>query len=35
MENVIQKMRLKVAPYGKRRDESIARELERGVAHMA
>ena len=33
-ESIIQEIRLKVALYNKWRDESIARELERGVAHM-
>ena len=33
-ENTIQEIRLKVALYNKWRDESIARELKRGVAHM-
>ena len=33
-ENIIQEIRLKVALYNKWRDESIARELERGVPHM-
>ena len=34
-ESVIQEIRLTVAPYSKRRDESISRELEGGVQHMA
>ena len=33
-EDIIQEIRLKVALYNKWRDESIARELERGVAHI-
>ena len=33
-ESIIQEMQLKVALYNKWRDESIARELEGGVAHM-
>ena len=32
-ESIIQEIRLKVAQYSKRRDESTARELERGVWH--
>ena len=32
--SIIQEMRLKVALYNRRRDESIARELERSVQHM-
>lgn len=34
-EGIIQEIRLKVALYNKWRDESIAREMERGVTHMA
>ena len=34
-ENIIQEMRLEVAPCSKRMDESTARELERGVPYMA
>ena len=33
-ESIIQEIRLKVVLYNKWRDESIARELERGVTHM-
>ena len=33
-DSIIQEIRLKVALYNKWRDESIARELERGVTHM-
>ena len=33
-ENVIQEIRLKVALYNRWRDESIAREMERGAPHM-
>ncbi len=33
-ENIIQEIRLKAVLYNKRRDESIARELERSVQHM-
>ena len=33
-ENIIQEIRLKAALYSRWRDESIARELERGVPHM-
>ena len=32
-ESIIQKIRIKVAPYHKWRDESIARELERSAQH--
>ena len=34
-ENIMQEIRLKVALYNRWRDESIARELERGVPYMA
>ena len=32
-ESIIQKIRIKAAPYSKWRDESIARELERNAQH--
>ena len=34
-EGIIQEIRLKVAPYSKRGDESISRELKGDVPHMA
>lgn len=33
-ENIIREIRLKVALYNRWRDESIAREMERGMPHM-